>query len=350
VAQLLKLFRELGFRRIRQIGKAKRDVWEQLISPHFTTRCIQAALSVGLIDAMRDEGAVDLRAFAEKRGLDGDMLSAVCGALCARGVLRTAGSADRMKLDKLGRFIADNNMARGWLELSYGYEPVLHNLEGLLRKEVRYNQEVVRDGVSVAAGSGLACADFYFPMIAAMIRRAGYGRVLDLGCGDGAFLRLLGRLGDAQGVGIDLSAGAVERGNQQLGAEGLGERFRLHVGDVRELDRHQDALGGVDSATMFFVLHELCDGKENQDVVEFLQSFRRTLPGVQLHVIETIRPTVEEMRANPGPAVEYFLFHDLSLQRPMDRAGWLDVFGRSGMSLVHEERVPIARTSFFCLQ
>ena len=116
-----------------------------------------------------------------------------------------------------------------------------------------------------------------------------------------------------------------------------------------DIGRLKEQIAGVDCAATFFVLHELCDNNGNQRTLRFLQSFREALPGVPFHIIETIRPTAQEMRKRPGPAVEYFLFHDLSKQHPLSREQWRKLYETSGFQSIQEDYIAGARTSIFTL-
>ncbi len=340
----------LGLGNLRRLGVVRQKVWRDLISRQFTTRSIQTLLHVGLLGAMHREGAVDVAAFADKEGLDSRLVLGICEALFARCVLQKE-DATRFRLDHLGRLIMEEPMARGWFELAYGYEPVLHRMEDLVRKRAVYGRDAVRDGLHVAVGSGLASMAFFFPMVAEGIARAGYKSVLDIGCGDGTFLRLLAdRIPGIRGAGVDLSPEAVENGNRVMAARGLADRFQLHTGDAARLDAVPEALDGVDAVTTFFVLHEIPKSTDCREAVDFLKMFRRTLPGIPFVVVETDRPTAEQMRAKPGFAIEYFLFHDLSGQQALSRKSWRDLFEQAGFSSIAEEYIGFARTSIFTVK
>jgi SAM-dependent methyltransferase len=336
----------LGANPLRDMRRAREKGWEDLISPHFLTRVIQTLYHVGAIDALGQADGVNPLAYATKHGLDEPLLTGLFDSLYARNLVSKEGAC--YKLSSNGRFLVETDLVRGWFELVYGYENVLNQMEGLLRKEVVYGKDLVRDGRAVAVGSGLASRGFYFPFVMHQVRRAGYRRVLDIGCGDGAFLRYLcEEIPGLEGVGVDLSPDAVAAGNEQLAACGMSDRIRLYVGDALELGKLTEELRGVDAAATFFVLHELCDLKENPRAAEFLQAYKKSLPGVPFHIVETIRPTPEELHRRPGPAVEYFLFHDLSLQKPIGRDAWKKLFREAGFSSMSEDNLAFARTSIF---
>jgi ubiquinone/menaquinone biosynthesis C-methylase UbiE len=332
------------------LRKAKQLAWEDTISVHFVTRCFQTLLSLGLLDEMSRKGAVDIREFAQRNGLDEKLLLAVCDALFAREILRKE-SADVFALDERGKFLLENDLSRGWFYLSLGYENVLYNLEDLVRGKVKYGVDIVRDGKFVALGSGLASKHFYFPLVVEHLRKGGYKRVLDIGCGDGEFVQLVCQtLPGVSGVGFDLSPEAIAAGQQRLKSLSMNGRIALHVGDAFRIGEMRDRLKGVDAATIFLVLHEFCGGNNNERAVAFLRAFREALPGVPFHIIETLRPTAEQMRSSPGPAIEYFLFHDLSGQTPVCRDTWKSIFREAGFSSVKEDLIPLARTVIFTVR
>jgi cyclopropane fatty-acyl-phospholipid synthase-like methyltransferase len=257
-------------------------------------------------------------------------------------------NGDSFFLNEKGKLIMDK--FRGWIELSYGYEEVFHRLEPLLRKEIVYGKDIYRRSDFVAKGSGEMENHFYFPIANQVIVENGFKNVLDLGCGDGTFLRRLCQLNsEVKCFGIDLAPEAVEDGKRLAAEEGLQDRVSLHALDISKITELSGSLKQVDAATTFFVLHELMyDGEER--VIAFLKDFRRILPNVPLIIFEPIRPTPEEARDRPGVGIFYFLFHDMSHQTTAPRSVWMRVFKAAGFTSIQERYLSVARTAIFQVQ
>jgi SAM-dependent methyltransferase len=316
-----------------------------IIRGYYTTRTLQALFNVGFFDEMNAKGSVDPAEFALERGLDVEILNALCDSLYALSILGRNGSG--YALDPKGKLLSE--VARGWFRGTYGYESVLHELEALLRKEKSYGKDVHRRLEHAIRGSGEMEAFLHFPLAIDRLRRAGYRRVLDLGCGDAAFLRALCAAdAGAEGRGIDVCPETVERGRALVREAGLEGRIELLVADITGLERPPRETTGVEVATAFLLLHEMLFGG-NDAALRFLQSYRRLFPGVPLLVFELVRPTPEEMRKRPGMAVQYLLHHDLTRQRPVSRREWKDLFRAAGFGSIEEWHLGFARTSVFAL-
>ncbi len=341
--ELVRALRIIGAGRLRRLRRAHRFAWSDTMNGFYTTRIVQALLTVGFFDELVARGTVDPAAFAAARNLDAGVLASLAGALYAQRLLDRRG--DGYALSSSGRLVAE--VARGWFNGVYGYEGVFHNLEAMLRKERRYGENLTRDAGFVALGSGEIEDWVYFPLAIEATRRAGARHVLDLGCGEGTFLRHLCQARpDVSGYGIDLAPEAIADGQAKLPAAGLEGRIRLLTQDMRELREAPAGFGEVDFATCFFVLHELrYDGVAC--VVEFLQTFRRLFPGVPLMVFEVDRPSLDDMRRRPGMAIPYYLQHDLSHQQPLAAGEWGPILEEAGFRRIDERRLGYARSVVF---
>jgi SAM-dependent methyltransferase len=345
MTELLKTIGVLGPRRLLKLYRAHRIGWCRIISGFYTTRTMQALFNVGFFDALKEEGTVSAKSFAQSHGLDETILQSLCDSLYALGILRKEDS--KYSLDSDGHLLVE--VARGWFDGVYGYEEVFHSLEALLRKEKTYGKEINRRSDFIASGSGEMERWIYFPLAIDYIRKHGFESVLDLGCGDAAFLvDLCESLPAVTGCGIDISAEAVAAGKDRVKRASLEDRVQLLVEDISSLEKAPTQLEGIDVATTFFVLHEVLHSGD-EAVVGLLRDFRRLFPGVPLLVFEVVRPTPEEMRRRPGMAVQYTLQHDLTNQRLVHREKWKELFKTAGFALTSERHLRFARTVIFTL-
>ena len=319
-------------------------MWPDLINGHVTTRVIQTLLNVGFFDAIQQNGSVSPRKFAAANDLDVEILSSLCDSLYASALLDKDGEGYR--LTPTGDLIV--NTGRGWFNGIYGYEDLYRQLESMLRKEKHYGRDVHRMTDFVARGSGEIESALYFPLAIDIIEKKQYAHVLDLGCGDGTFLRhACQALPSIAGYGVDMAVDAIGDASRLTKNAKLSDRLQFLARDVTKIDAMPDELRKVDVATTFFLLHEiLYNGPEA--VVVFLKAFRRLFPNVPLIVFEVDRPSPSLMRKrHDGMSIPYFLHHDLSHQKPVARHEWHPLFEAAGFAHIEERNLSYARSVIF---
>lgn len=343
--ELLRTIRIVGLRDMIELLRGYRLGWLGIIRGFYTTRTMQALFNVGFFDEIHEKATVDIAAFAASRDLDVNILRSLCESLYALRILDQVGAG--YSLTRRGRTLVV--VARGWFDGAYGYEDVFHNLEALLKKERSYGGAVGRRCEFITRGSALMEARLHYPMAADYIAAHRITKVLDIGCGDGSFLRYLcAKDPSVTGVGIDIAPEAIALARQEAKAQSLEDRIQFLVQDVLQLSDVPDFPARVEIATMFFVLHELL-ARDGDSAVDMLAAFRRLFPGMALLIFEAIRPTPEDRRRRPGMAVEYVLQHDLSHQPLRSRQEWRLVFQEAGFSSVHERYLDFARTAIYVL-
>ena len=329
-----------------QLWRGYRLGWLQTIAPFYTTRTLQTLFNVGFFDELQRHGTVNVARFADAHRLDEQILQSLVDSLYALRILDKRGGD--YVLDDKGRLLVD--VARGWLEGVYGYEGIYHSLEPLLRKELVYGRDIQRRDDFVAKGRGHIENWVFFPLAIELLTRRNCRRVLDLGCGDGIFLRHLCTANPSiRGVGIEISSEAIADGEELVRQAGLQDRIRFAVVDINALERRPPDLEDIDAVTVFFLLHEiLYQGKDA--LLQLLRKYRALFPGVPMTIFEVDRATPEEMRRRPGMSIQYNLQHDLTHQKLVGRSEWNALFREAGFTTIEERNLRFARTLIFTVQ
>ncbi len=338
----LKMIKILGLGPALRANRLRRFS-QDLLPGFYTTRAVIALFNVGLIDELTQKGPVDLDSFAARNNLDLHVLRSLCDYLCSVCVMKRTGTA--YALDQRYRPVIDT--VTGPFYSVYAYQDIFRNLEALLKKEKTYGAEVTREPEFVARGSGAVGQYLAFPLMAHVLRRNGFKRVLDLCCGDATFLiDLCRRDHDVKGYGVDIAPEAIAFAQKRVEKRGLQDRISLVAGDVFHLDAVTGHVKDIEATTCVYALHEFLTDSQDR-ILDLLQRYRATFPGVPLVVCEVIHHTPEELRDKPGGVAEIQLWHDLSNQRLMSREEWHALFSRAGFATVHEDYAAVARTAIF---
>jgi ubiquinone/menaquinone biosynthesis C-methylase UbiE len=295
------------------------------------------------MDELASGKAVDVASFAKREGLDSSILQALCDYGYELGYLdRTDGG---YTLSDDGAMV--DHVLKGALLSVHAYGEIFANLEPLLRGQMAYGEDVHRRSKYVAIGSGYSAKLLAIPAVTKLLLEKHRTRILDLACGDAAFLiNMCTSSPQFSGYGVDIAPEAIEAGNRMLAHLGLQERVHLVVADMFAMDTSFQDVGQVDATTCIYALHEFLSD-DNQRLLELLRKYRGRFPGVPLVVCEVIRHSPQELRQKPGGVMEIQLLHALSNQRLATRAEWHDIFRQAGFRSITENYMDFARTAVF---
>ncbi|MBM4017373.1 MAG: methyltransferase domain-containing protein [Planctomycetes bacterium] len=306
--------------------------------------CLWALLETGALDRLLDADSLPLDALAQ--GLDRRVLESILGYLDGLGLVRLQDGRVRA-LARLRRLMAE---PRGFFELTYAYAPVFARLPDMLAGRAAYGRGVARLGKYVGRGSGQLCRTLPYPVMADMLRRRGARLVLDLGCGDLAFLFFVcDALPQVRAVGIDVDPPTVEYAREVLAASPHKGRIEVRPADMFDLAALARERPDIDAITAVDTYHEyLAQGEEK--VVGLLRQLRAEFPRTLLYVGEFCKQPHEKLRSRPTAFLEHHLYHDLTNQVIADAAAWRRMFAAAGLAVLEEKVFDIVGHGYFVLR
>jgi SAM-dependent methyltransferase len=278
--------------------------------------------------------------------LDPRVLESILSYLDGLSLVRVEGGRVRV-MPRLGRLMDE---PRGFFELTYAYAPVFNRLRDLLRGDARYPADVQRLGKYVGRGSGQLCRTLPYPVLADMLRRRGARQVLDLGCGDLAFLFFACEaVGGLRALGIDVDEPTVAYAREVLAASPYGDRIQVRAADMFDLGAIAAGRPDIDAITAVDTYHEyLSDGDEK--IVGLLRQLRAWFPKALLYVGEFCKQPHEKLRRRPTAFLEHHLYHDLTNQTIVEADRWRAMFARAGLAVLEEKVFDMVGHGYFVLK
>ncbi len=236
----------------------------------------------GLFVALNRLGAGDAAAMANAARMDAGYVRRWCDAAFAFGYLDADGAVFR--LSDAGAAMAPD-APDSLMPLALSMVLNVHMAEraaGLMRSGERPGEKVLAERETLLPWFGpmleATFARFFetticprVPVFSEIDARGGL--VVDLGCGNGWYLRALGRrCGALRGLGLDGFQENIAQANRLAREEGLGDRLHFTEGDAHEFKLDEPA----DLIAMNRALHHVWEG----GIVRFIRRLRDNLrPG-----------------------------------------------------------------------
>jgi len=345
VGQIWDLVKLFGIGKLARMGISEK-ISRRYIRGYCATTCFSAILDCGLADRMVEARWVHVDKFAEDNALDKHVLEAILDYLDGISVVRLDEGFCR--LTRHGKILM--GMPRGAFSLLYGYAPVFHRLQELLRRQVEYGRDVTRRGEYIAKGSGELARHLPFPIMILLIRARGLRNVLDLGSGDLEFLFALCKEdSNIRCHGIDISPDAVRYANTRLQESDYAGRVTTAVGDMFDIRQTARELPDIDTITAVDTFHEYLT-RGHEVVVNLLRDIREAYPKAYLVVGEFCKQTRESLRRRPTGFLEHHLFHSLSDQEILFAGDWEKIFDQAGYFLEEKKIFSIVGHGYFVLR
>lgn len=307
----------------RPVARRRARALFDLCAGFVYSQVLAACVRLRLFDLLRREGPLTAAAVAARVDLPPERAARLLGAAASLGLLARR-SGGRYGLGPLGAAMVGNDGLAAMVEHHALLYADLRDPVALLRGDGRGGGTGLAGywpyaGAGGAAGLGAAEVAGYSALMAAtqpMVAEEVLGaydlrrhrRLLDVGGGEGAFLRAAGEAApDLRLVLFDLPA-VADRARERFAAAGLAERATAMGGDFAA-----DPLPeGADVVSLVRVLHDHDDG----GALAILRAVRRALPPGGTLLL------AEPMSGTPGaePVGEaYFGFYLLAMGRGRPR-------------------------------
>ena len=219
---------------------------------------------LGLFDHLTEAGPVTSDAFAERAGIDARYAREWLSAMACHGYVTYDDSSKSFSLPPERAFCLVDRDSPFYLGSMFSMAPTMWSNIDLLTEAFRHGGGVPQERFGTEFWCGFERStrpgfrnNFVQDWIPAMPEvdaklRAG-GSVADVGCGNGQALLFLAQgYPDAQLVGLDNYAPAIEAANANAREAGLDDRVRYEVCDVNE-----GIPGTYDLITSFDVVHDM---------------------------------------------------------------------------------------------
>jgi 2-ketoarginine methyltransferase len=317
-----------------------------LAKGYYTLRALLAAWRLGYLERAAAGETLDVAAVAAERGVDTQTVRPLFDYLVIRGFFAKE-SAGGYRLTERGRAASPYF---GYLSTMVGaYEPVFARIEDLVTGAIAYGRDVSRSHEEMVRGL-TALEDRMMGTVTEAVRDSGGRVVLDLGCGSARMLAHICALDpDVRAVGVDRDPNSCAVARETVRREGLDGRLTILQGDASDVaGLPPDVVGGVDTVTVMFLLHEILRQRGREGTVALLRDIAGLVgPTGRLVMVEVSGTTEPAYRENLLFVPEYELLHEYTNQRLASRPEWESMAAEAGMRVL--DVLPVNMCQAFCL-
>jgi SAM-dependent methyltransferase len=271
-----------------------RDV-ARIYNSYIASAAMAGAWEIGALDTLASERRLSITAYAQTHDLDVESTRALFTALCSVQITEIQGDEVLPSVNFDEAFRAKPFFH--WLVR--GSSDLFTRMPEVLRKGERVGDFYQRDSAAIAVACRDINATFFDPVFWAAMEGIECTKVADFGCGSGErLLQILRRFPEAQGVGVDIAAGAIGVATEASRLAGMTHRLTFLQGDARYPDDRPE-FRGVDLVTCFMMGHDFWP---LEDCVQWLERLRAAFPDVKKFLLGDTARTV------PASATDFPVF------------------------------------------
>jgi SAM-dependent methyltransferase len=283
---MLRAFNPLAL--LRLIGD-----WRRMVRVHY----LYAAIDSGLLDALpasRDELIDKLEVKRE------EMLDGLLGVGLSLKELKLKNDVYRIKGKRSKSMISKKgDPLRALVEANVTYYAIAYrNYAARLRGGPK-GTELDECGSIVSRLSALG-ESLIRLFVKDMVKKQPFVRILDVGCGEGVYLKAAYDANrNADGVGIDINPAVVDHAKRNIETWGISDRFSVVCGDI--FDPPLEITGKFDLITLYNIVYYF-DERERMALFVILKGMLNK-GGVLAIVTSTYEPGADLLSANLNLAI-----------------------------------------------
>lgn len=304
---------------------------------------LEIGAEYGLVDLLRQSRTISVGEAALHSGLPPAAVTQYLEALASAGLLEQAeamagGAAPAYKgTAALARAIHDVGY------LSWGLracQPLIANARRFLVDPGQAREDHQRDGGLVARTSQWMGEQSFYPHAEETILALRPRHFVDLGCGSARLLvKILQKLPDSRGTGIDMSAKACADARHAAAAADLGQRLNIIESPIQSLADDPSPLAGADVIHAGFVLHDLMP--DDEAVLDrLLAACREASPNATLVVVDAV-PFAKDEQERLFSAAFSYLHHGFMGRELQSEMAWSERLARAGFGAVEVSKLGI---------
>jgi SAM-dependent methyltransferase len=295
-----------------------------LISNYNLAHVITAFYKIGIIPKLLTAQVIK----SEDYKLDGYLLEHTFRYLEIHGLL--ISSEEGYYLSSRGKAVFSDESIAQLCFYTESYGNIVKNIDRFLTKEIKYGEDIERDGKSLGIQCDVLFKEYHLPTIISAIREFGGEKIIDVGCGGGKFLiDFCTNTPNLSAIGIDISEAAIDHARECCRKAKLDDRLKFVVANAFELNTWPEACFDADILCGSGVIHEsFRDGEEA--VIEILNVYSDLLAQKGFKAIILGEPEIRhDLVKNDS---DLYLVHIYTAQGfPRYRDEWLTLFEKTNL-------------------